>query len=54
MNLVEAFNIIQQSARSVQTTGIEHDKIRDALNIVGKVIQEKLDAEQKNQEGNDK
>ncbi len=50
MNLVDAYNVVNQAARSVQANGVEHDKIREALNVVGQVVKEKLDAEQDKQD----
>jgi len=46
MNLVEAFNIINNAARSVQADGNTHDRIRVALDTIAPIIKTAIEAEQ--------
>ncbi len=40
MNKIQAFNLIAQAVRQLRVTADEHDKIREALEIVGKELED--------------
>lgn len=51
MNLIDAFNIISNSARSVKADGASHEKIKEALKMIAPVIQKEYESEKSQKEG---